>query len=285
MISKPMILLALFVIAFGISETNSAVAPVYPSRPITLIVPIASGGAIDTAARILAEKLQDKLKQPFIVDNRPAAGGMIGTDFVAKATPNGQTLLVMEIGSVLAQWLHTNVPFDVTRDFAPIAMVATAPPVLFAHPSVAAKDVKELIAYSRANPGKLSVGTAGVGTPLHLAAALLNTAAGINITHVPYRGSAPALNDLLGGQIPLIWATPVVVMPFVGQGKVKAIGVATQQRIPLLPQVPTVAENAVPGFDVDIWGKYPPAEPGALGIGPLEAAVGVANAAPINWAT
>jgi tripartite-type tricarboxylate transporter receptor subunit TctC len=225
----------------------------YPTRAITLVVPIAAGGAVDTAARIIAEKLQEQLKQPIVIENRPGAGSIIGTNFVAKAARDGHTLLLMEPGAILAKWLNKTVPFDVTKDFSPIAMVANSSLVLFAHPSVDFHDLKELIIYSKANPRKLSVGTPGVGTPHHLAAAWLNTAAKIDITHVPYRGAAPALNDLLGGQIPLIWASPVAVMPFVGQGKVKALAVSTQQRDRLLPQVPTVAESAVPEFDTANW--------------------------------
>lgn len=228
-------------------------AQTYPTRPITLVVPIAAGGAVDTAARIIAEKLQEKLQQSVVVENRPGAGSIIGTNFVGKAIPDGHTLLLMEPGAVLAKWFNKTVPFDVTRDFSPIAMVATSPLVLFAHPSVTFHDVTELVAYSKANPRKLSVGTPGVGTPHHLAAAWLNTAGKIDITHVPYRGAAPALNDLLGAQIPLIWASPVAVMPFVEQGKVKALAVSTQQRDRLLPQVPTVAESGVPGFDTANW--------------------------------
>src|SRR6266436_3140971 len=178
---------------------------------------------------------------------------MIGTNFVAKAPPDGYTLLLMEPGAVLAKWLNKKVAFDVTTDFSPIAMVAISPLVLFAAPTVTFHDLKELITYARANPGKLSVGTPGMGTPHHLAVAWLNTAAKIDITHVPYRGTAPALNDFLGGQIPLMWATPVAVMPFVEQGKVKVLGVATQQRLPMLAQVPTVSESGVAGFDIDVW--------------------------------
>jgi len=229
-----------------------ASAQTYPTRPVTLVVPVAAGGGVDTAARILSEKLQEKLKQPVTVENRPGAGSMIGASFVARAAPDGYTLLLMEPAALLAKWMN-KATYDVTTDFAPIALVATQPLVLFAQPSLPVNDVKELIAYCKANPGKLSVGTAGVGSPHHLAAAWLNTAAKIEITHVPYRGAAPALNDLLGGQIPLIWALSVAVMPFVEQGKVKALGVSTQQRFPLLPQVPTVAESGVPGFDVDFF--------------------------------
>ena len=228
-------------------------AQTHPMRPITMVVPVAAGGGVDTAARILSEKLQEKLKQPVVVENRPGAGSVIGANFVAKANPDGHTLLLMEPAAVLAKWMHKTVLYDVTNDFAPIALVATQPLVLFAHPSLPVNDVKELIAYSKANPGRLSVGTAGVGSPHHLAAVWLNTAAKIEIAHVPYRGAAPALNDLLGGQIPLIWALPVAVMPFVEQGKVKALAVSTRQRYPLLPQVPTVDESAVPGFDLDFF--------------------------------
>ena len=228
-------------------------AQAYPTRPITLVVPVAAGGGVDTAARILAEKLQEKLKQPVVVENRPGAGSMIGANFVAKANPDGHTLLLLEPAAVLAKWMNRTVPYDVISDFTPIALVATEPLVLFAHPSLPANDVRELIAYSKAHPRKLSVGTAGLGSPHHLAAVWLNTAAKIEITHVPYRGAAPALNDLLGGQIPLIWALPIAAMPFAEQGKVKALAVSTQQRFPMLPHVATVAESGVPGFDVNFF--------------------------------
>jgi tripartite-type tricarboxylate transporter receptor subunit TctC len=236
-------------------------AQTYPTRPVTLVVPVATGGGVDTMARILSEKLQEKLKQTVVVENRPGAGSMVGANYVAKANPDGHTLLLMEPAAVLAKWMNKTIPYDVINDFAPIALVATQPLVLFAHPSLPVKDVKELIAYCKANPGKLSVGTAGVGSPHHLAVMWLNTAAKIEIVHVPYRGAAPALNDLLGGQIPLIWALSVAVMPFVEQGKVKALAVSTQQRFPMLPQVPTVAESAVPGFDIDFfYGTAAPAK-------------------------
>jgi tripartite-type tricarboxylate transporter receptor subunit TctC len=230
-----------------------AAAQAYPTRPVTLVVPVAAGGGVDTAARILAEKLQERLQQTVVVENRPGAGSMVGANFVARANPDGHTLLLMEPAAVLAKWMNKTVPYDVINDFTPIALVATQPLVLFAHPALPVNDVQELIAYSKAHPGKLSVGTAGVGSPHHLAAMWLNTAAKIEIAHVPYRGAAPALNDLLGGQIPLIWALSVAVMPFVEQGRVKALAVSTRQRSPQLPQVPTVAEGAVPGFDVDFF--------------------------------
>jgi tripartite-type tricarboxylate transporter receptor subunit TctC len=210
-----------------------------PAAVITLVVPIAAGGGMDTLGRVVAERLQGRLKQPVVVENRVGAGGVVGVDYVAKAAPDGRTLLLIDISAVLHKWLHKGVPFDVTEDFAPIAQVATTPLFLFARPSLPVADVKELVAYAKANPGRLSVGTPGVGSPHHLAAAMLNVATGADITHVPYRGTAPALNDLLGGQIPLIWATPNAVIQFVEAGKVK--------------HVPTVAENAIAGFDVGVW--------------------------------
>ena len=203
---------------------------------MTLVVPIAAGGGVDTIGRVFAAILSDRLKQPWVVENRPGAGGAIGIDSVAKATPDGHTMLVIETSAVLQKWLHRNVPFDVVADFAPVAQMATTPLLLFASPSLPVSNLKELIAYAKANPGKLSVGTPGVGSPHHLAAAMLNAAAGIDITHVPYKGTAPALNDILGGQIPLIWSTPNVVMQYVESGKLKPLAVGSPQRVALLPE-------------------------------------------------
>jgi tripartite-type tricarboxylate transporter receptor subunit TctC len=223
------------------------------SRPIVLVAPFAAGGGVDAVARILAEKLTGKLGQNVVVENRPGAGGLVGIDSVAKAAPDGHTILLMDIAAVLIKWLHKNTPFDVTKDFTPIAKVVNAQLMLFAHPSLPAKNVQEVIAYARANPDKLSVGIPGVGTPHHLAAAMFNAAAKLNITAVPYRGASPALNDLVGGQIPMAWSTPSAVIPFVQSGKVRPLAVATLQRVPLMPDVPTVAESGLPGFNVEIW--------------------------------
>jgi tripartite-type tricarboxylate transporter receptor subunit TctC len=252
--------------AIGLVASAQAQAPAgdtASARAITLVVPIAAGGGMDTIGRAIAEKLQERLKQPVVVENRTGAGGVVGVDYVAKAAPDGRTLLLMDISTVLHKWLHKSVPFDVIEDFTPIAQVATTPILLFAGPSLAnpplanpslpVTDVKQLIAHAKANPGKLSAGTPGIGSPHHLALAMLNVTARIDITHVPYRGTAPALNDLLGGQIPMIWATPNAVVQFVETGKVRPLGVASLQRIALLPQVPTISENALPGFDVGVW--------------------------------
>ncbi len=227
--------------------------PVPDTRPVTLVVPIAAGGGLDAIARVFAQQLGPRLKQPWVVENRPGAGAMIGIASVARATPDGHTMLVLETSAVLQRWLHRDVPFEVVADFAPVAQIATTPLFLFAGPSSPASDLKGLIAYAKANPGKLTVGTPGVGTPHYLAAMMLNALAGIDITQVPYKGTAPALNDLLGGQIPLIWSTPNVLMQYVETGKVKALAVGSRERVALLPNVPTVNQSGVPGFDVSVW--------------------------------
>ena len=228
-------------------------AQLNPSRQITIVVPIGAGGGVDATGRLIAEKLQERLKQPVVVENRPAAGGLVGADSVAKAAPDGHTLLLMETSSVLHKWLHTSVPFDVVADFVPIARVATSPLILFAGQTFGPNNARELIALAKAEPGKLSAGTPGVGTPHHLGLMMLNALAKIDIVNVPYRGAALVLNDVLAGQIPMGWAAPTAVMPHVATGKVKILGVASAQRPPSLPQVPTIAEGGVPGFDLDIW--------------------------------
>ena len=248
----------LMVLGLGIAAGTAAAGALAQTaapdtRPVTLVVPIAAGGGVDTIGRIFAAELSERLKQAWVVENRPGAGGLIGLDSVAKAAPDGHTLVVIETSSVLQKWLHKSVPFDVVADFSPVAQMATTSLVLFANPSLPAANVKELIAYAKANPGKLSVGTPGIGSPHHLAAAMLNARAGIDIVNVSYKGAAPSLNDLLGGQIPLIWATPTAVMQYVEAGKVKPLAVGSRERIALLPNVPTLAESGLSGFDVTIW--------------------------------
>ncbi|MGB6535013.1 MAG: tripartite tricarboxylate transporter substrate binding protein [Xanthobacteraceae bacterium] len=232
---------------------SAALSQAPDARPVTLVVPIGAGGGVDTIARVFAKELSQRLKQPWVVENRPGAGGLLGLDTVAKAAPDGHTLVTFETSAALQQWLHKKVPFDVVKSFSPVAQMATTPLVLFAGPSSPVSDINGLVAYAKANPGKLAVGTPGMGTPHSLAALMLNAAAGIDITQVPYKGTAPSLNDLLGGQIPLIWATPNVVMQYVQNGKVKAVAVGSPQRVALLPNVPTMSESGVPGFDVSVW--------------------------------
>jgi len=230
-----------------------AQAQIGTGRPITLVVPIGAGGGLDTIGRLFAEKLQDRLKQPVVVENRPAAGGLVGTDSVAKAAPDGQTLLLMETGATLQKWLRKDVPFDVVSDFSPISQVATVPLILFANPSFGPNNIQELISLAKKEPGKLSVGIPGSGTPHHLAFLMLNALAKIEIVSVPYRGAALVTNDVLGGQIPMGWAAPTAVIPHVAAGKAKVLAVASPQRIPPLPNVPTIDESGVRGFVIEVF--------------------------------
>jgi tripartite-type tricarboxylate transporter receptor subunit TctC len=239
-------------IAIGAAAIGAS-AQTPDTRPVTLVVPIAAGGGVDIIGRQFAAKLSEGLNQPWVVENRTGAGGAIGADSVAKSTPDGHTMLLMETSSVLHKWLHSNVPFDVVTDFSPVAEIATTPILLFSGPASPVSDLKSAIAYAKANPGKLTVGTPGVGSPHHLAALMLNAMAGIEITHVPYKGTAPALSDLLGGQIPLIWSTPNSLMPYIESGKIKPLAVASPERVAILPNVPTVRESGYPSFDVTVW--------------------------------
>jgi tripartite-type tricarboxylate transporter receptor subunit TctC len=228
-------------------------AQLNPSRQITIVVPIGAGGGVDATGRLFAEKLQERLKQPVVVENRPAGGGMVGADSVAKAAPDGHTLLLMETSAVLHKWLHTNVPFDVATDFAPIARVATSPLLLFASPNFAPNNVSELLALARKEPGKLSAGTPGIGTPHHLGLLMLNALAKVEIVNVPYRGAAAVVNDVLAGQIPMGWGAPTAVIPHITAGKLKLLGVASAKPPSSMPNAPTIAAGGVPGFDLDIW--------------------------------
>ena len=242
-----------FAVSVSFSPAAPASAQLGTGRTITIVVPIGAGGGVDATGRLIAEKLQERLKQPVVVENRPAGGGMVGTDSVAKAAPDGQTLLLMESSAVLHKWLHKAVPYDVVVDFQPIARVAISPLILIANSSFAPNNAREMIALAKAEPGKLSAGTPGIGTPHYLALLMLNALAKIDILNVPYRGAAAALNDVLAGQLPMSWAAPTAVLPHVAAGKIKILGVASAKRPASLPDVPTMAENGVNGFDLDIW--------------------------------
>lgn len=243
----------LAILALAMQAQERAQAQIGSGRTITIVVPIGAGGGVDATGRLIAEKLQERLKQPVVVENRPAAGGMVGTDSVAKAPPDGHTLLLMESSAVLHKWLHKSVPYDVITDFQPIARVAISPLILIANTSFGPNNTREMIALAKAEPGKLTAGTPGVGTPHHLALLMLNALAKIDILNVPYRGAAAALNDVLAGQLPMSWAAPTAVLPHVAAGKIKILGVASVKRPAALPNVPTMAENGVQGFDLDIW--------------------------------
>jgi tripartite-type tricarboxylate transporter receptor subunit TctC len=225
----------------------------YPQRAVTIVAAVAPGGGIDTIARVFADKLRDRLGQPVVVENRPGAGGMLGADYAAKSPADGYTLLMTTTAEALTKWLQRNAPFDVVNDFAPIAELAEAPMLLLVDPELPVRTIGEFIAYAKANPGKLSYGTPGAGTPHQLAGELLKKAAGIDLVHVPYRGTGPSLNDLLAHQLPAIFATTIVVMPFIASGKMRALATAGEVRTSILPDVPTLAESGFPQINVASW--------------------------------
>ena len=229
-------------------------AQTYPTKPVKLVVPYAAGGGVDTVARALAQELSGGLGQPVVVENRPGANSLIGTDYVAKQAADGYTLLITVGSHYALPFLARNVPYDTVKDFTPITIVAKAPQALVVNATVPVKTAKELVEYVRANKGKISYGTSGAGTSQHLGGESLNAMAGLDMVHVPYKGGAPALNDVVGGQIPVAILILSNVLPHVKSGKLRAIGVIEASRAEAAPEVPTVAEGGVPGFSVpDTW--------------------------------
>jgi len=226
----------------------------YPNRPVRWIVPFAPSGPTDIMSRAVAEKLSQRLGQPFVVDNRAGAGGNIGAEVVAKSAPDGYTLMIGHVGThAINSALYSIVAFDPVRDFAPITLIATLPLALVVHISVPVKDVKELIAYAKARPGQLNFASAGNGGPTHLTGEFLKTSAHIDIVHVPYKGNAAALTDLVAGRVQMMFSNMLTAMPHVRAGKLRAIGISSPKRSPQAPDLPTVAESGVPGFSSVPW--------------------------------
>src|SRR5215218_1130626 len=226
----------------------------YPDRPIRLIAPFPAGGLVDVLARALGEELSRTLGQPVIIENRPGAGGNLGADAVAKAPPDGYTLLMTSPGiQSINQFLYTSMPFDPETAFAPISLVADMPMLIVVHPKTNLRTLGDLLAFARANPNKLSFGSAGIGTTGHLGQALLTHVAGMKLTHVPYRGAAPAVTDLIAGQIDGVVDNPPTVQPHIEAGTITALAVAAKERIGALPNVPTAAEAGLPGWEASSW--------------------------------
>jgi len=243
---------------FGVA-LGAAVIPVttqaqaYPNRPIKIVVPYAAGGAVDIVARIVGQVLAEQLKQPVIVDNRPGASANIGMEAVAKAPADGYTLLMASNGLTTNMSLFPDLAFDGRRDFAPIARIGYAPLVIVVPASSPAKSLKDLIAMAKAKPGELAYGTAGNGSSGHLAGESLKSLAGIDVLHVPYKGGAPAVTDLLGERLSFMPINPLEVISFIQAGRLRVLAVGSDKRVPLLPDAPTVAEAGVPGFEATVW--------------------------------
>lgn len=225
----------------------------YPSKPVNIVVPFAPGGATDIMTRLLAERLSKRLGQPVIVENKPGAGTMIASEYVAKAPADGHTVLMAASSLGIAPSLYSKVNYDPVKSFAPISLVASVVHVLEVHPSVPAKSVGELITWLKANPGKANYGSVGAGTSTHLESELFNTMAGVKMVHVPYKGSAPALTDLVGGSLQVMFDAWASSGPFVKDGKTRLLAVTTAQRSRILPDVPTVAESGLPGYEAMPW--------------------------------
>ncbi|MBR0696664.1 tripartite tricarboxylate transporter substrate binding protein [Bradyrhizobium lablabi] len=237
-----------------VAVSHPARAQNYPSRPITLVIPFAPGGSTSIVGRGVAEKMGELLGEKVVIDNRPGAGGTVGTKAVAKSDPDGYTLVLGYTGTLaIGPSLYKNVGYDPRKDFAPIGMIGNAPNSLVVHPSFPAKSIAELIAYAKANPGKVNFGSAGAGTASHITGEYFARAAGITLMHIPYKGTGPALTDLLGGHIPMAFAPIPASHTNVAAGKLRALAVTSAARSSLLPDVPTIAEAGLPGFDASLY--------------------------------
>jgi tripartite-type tricarboxylate transporter receptor subunit TctC len=229
-----------------------ASAETYPTRPVHLIVPVPAGGTFDIVARLVAQSVSERIGQQIVIENRGGAGTNIGTAVVAHATPDGYTLLLAGSPGAINATLYTNLDFSFARDIAPIASIERAPLIMAVNPTFPAKTVAEFIAYAKSNPGKINMGSGGVGSTGHVAGELFNLMAGLKIAHVPYRGEAPSVTDLLGGQIQVMFSTPGSVMNFVKAGTLRALGVTSAKRMDVLPDVPALAET-LPDYDAVSW--------------------------------
>ncbi len=243
---------AAIVAVFG-SVTGTALAQGFPTKPVRVVVPFAAGGAVDTVARALGQKLTDTWKQPTVVDNRPGAGGNIGADVVAKAPSDGHTVLITTHGFAISPGLYRKLPFDTLKDFVPVTQLTSSYVILVSNPRLAAGSLKELIALAKSKPGEVNYGSTGVGAPPHLLGEMLKSMTGTNMLHVPYKGDAPLSQALLAGEVQVAFMPLAGVLPHVKSGRLRALGVSSAARSATLPEVPTIAEAGVPGFESTGW--------------------------------
>ena len=239
--------------ALGVLLSAGPLAQSYPVKPVRIVVPYAPGGAVDIVARAVGQEMTKRLGQTVLVENRTGAGGNIGSDAVAKAPPDGYTLLMASPANTINPSLYAKMPYDPMRELAPIALIGSVPTVLIANRSLPVQNVQQLVALAKAQPGALIFGSGGSGTTEHLAGEMFKSAAGVNMLHVPYKGGAQVITDLLGGQIALMFVNQLGALPHITSGKVKALGVASAQRSDALPQVPTFAEAGYPEMKVSVW--------------------------------
>ena len=241
-------------IAAVLAGSGGTAAQQWPVKPVHLVVPFVPGGATDVLGRIYSDKLAQRFGQPVVIENKPGAGGNVGATYVARAPADGHVMFIASSpGFVNAAALSKDAGFDPLKDFVAVAMLATQPMLLNAHPSLAAGNIKELVAYAKANPGKLSYGTPGIGTPHHLAMELFKTVADIDVVHVPYRGGAPMTQDVVAGQVPLMFGSYVIAGPHLKAGRLKALGNSAKKRMTQAPEIPAIAEQGYPDFDVESW--------------------------------
>ena len=233
--------------------SGAARAQDYPSGPLRIVVPFQAGGSTDMVARTLAQKLKDRFNQPVVVENRAGANGTIGAALVAKSPPDGHTMLLVQSGFVSNPILMRNLPYDQARDLAPVSSLASGPMVLVVHPSLPAKSVRELIAFAKSRPGDLNFGSPGAGSLSDLCAELFDAMAGVKMTHVPYKGSGGALADVLAGRVPVYYMNLVLALPYLKDGRLRALGVTSSQRSPITPEIPTIDEAGLPGYEMTTW--------------------------------
>jgi tripartite-type tricarboxylate transporter receptor subunit TctC len=241
------------VAVFGFVNALPAQAQQYPAKPIRLIVPFVAGGSADVLSRVLAQRLTQQYAQQVVVENRPGSGGHVGAEAAARAAPDGYTIVFGTIGIHAAYTIYSKLNYDPSRDLQPVSMYADVPNILVVHPSVPVKNVKEFIALAKNNPGRLNFGTAGSGSSTHMAGEWFKLYTGVNLTHVPYKGSAQAMQDLLGGQIELMFENLPTAIAQVRAGKIRSLGMTSRERSPSMPEVPTLAETGVPGFEATAW--------------------------------
>jgi tripartite-type tricarboxylate transporter receptor subunit TctC len=273
--SRRQIVLAALAAVAASAAPLTATAQAYPAKPITIIVPFSAGGTTDILARVIGQALNKELGQSVIVDNRAGAGGNIGGALAAKAAADGYTLFMGTVGThAINQSLYKKMPFDPVKDFAPLTRVAMVPNLLVANPAKPYKSVQELIAFAKANRGKVNFGSSGSGSSIHLSGELFNALARVDMVHVPYKGSAPAVSDLLGGQIDIMFDNLPSAIQHVRAGKLRPLAVTTAKRSPELPDVPTIAEAGVPGYEATSWfGMFAPAATPAPVVAKLNAAL------------